>query len=339
MEERMAKIAINGLGRVGRQVLKHLVTRYPEITVVAANDVADEATLAHLLKYDSNYGTWDVDIRGNEGIIKVDGHEIRVFREKDPTALPWQELGIDIVIESTGVFTEAEKARGHITAGAKKVIITAPAKGEDFTVVLGVNEDLLDISKHTIISNASCTTNSLAPIVKVLHDNWGVERGYMTTIHSYTLDQRILDAPHKDLRRARNAATNIIPTTTGASKAVALVIPDMKGRLDGISLRVPTATVSITVFDAVLAKPATRDEINAALKAASETSMKGYLGYNDLPLVSSDYRGTTYSGIVDGLSTKASGTLAQVLSWYDNEWGYSARVADLTKLIVMKASY
>jgi glyceraldehyde 3-phosphate dehydrogenase len=335
----MAKVAINGLGRVGRQVLKHLVTRYPEIEVVAANDITDVHTLAHLLKYDSNYGTWNVDIKETQDAILIDGHEIKIFSEKDPAALPWGKLGIDIVIESTGFFTDADKARAHINAGAKKVLITAPAKGEDITVVLGVNEQLLDMSKHVIISNASCTTNSLAPVVKVLHDNWGVEKGYMTTVHSYTLDQRILDAPHKDLRRARNAGTNIIPTTTGATKAVALVIPDLKGKLDGISLRVPTPTVSITVFDAVLGKPATKEEINAAIKLASETTMKGYLGYNELPLVSSDYRGTLYSGIVDGLSTMANGTLVQVLSWYDNEWGYSARVADLTKLIVQKASY
>lgn len=335
----MAKVAINGLGRVGRQVLKHLVTRYPEIEVVAANDITDVHTLAHLLKYDSNYGTWNVDIKETQDAILIDGHEIKIFSEKDPAALPWGKLGIDIVIESTGFFTDADKARAHINAGAKKVLITAPAKGEDITVVLGVNEQLLDMSKHVIISNASCTTNSLAPVVKVLHDNWGVEKGYMTTVHSYTQDQRILDAPHKDLRRARNAGTNIIPTTTGATKAVALVIPDLKGKLDGISLRVPTPTVSITVFDAVLGKPATKEEINAAIKLASETTMKGYLGYNELPLVSSDYRGTLYSGIVDGLSTMANGTLVHVLSWYDNEWGYSARVADLTKLIVQKASY
>lgn len=335
----MAKIAINGLGRVGRQALKHLVTRYPEIEVVAANDITDVHTLAHLTKYDSNYGTWNADIKETEDAIIIDGHEIKIFREKDPAALPWGKLGIDIVIESTGLFTDAEKARAHITAGAKKVLITAPAKGEDITIVLGVNEGLLDVTKHTIISNASCTTNSLAPVVKVLHDNWGVEKGYMTTVHSYTQDQRILDAPHKDLRRARNAATNIIPTTTGATKAVALVIPDLKGKLDGISLRVPTPTVSITVFDAVLSKPATKDELNAAFKLASETTMKGYLGYSELPLVSSDYRGTLFSGIVDALSTMANGTLIQVLSWYDNEWGYSARVADLIKLIVQKASY
>src|SRR5659263_646787 len=279
----MAKIAINGLGRVGRQVLKHFITRYPELEIVAANDIADKQTLAHLLKYDSNYGTWDIDIEGKEGAIVIGGREVKIFREKDPAALPWGKLGIDIVIESTGMFTDADKARGHITAGAKKVLITAPAKGEDITIVLGVNEDLLDVSKHSIISNASCTTNSLAPVVKVLNDNWGVEKGYMTTVHSYTLDQRILDA--------------------------------------------------------VLTKPATREEINAALKEASEKRMKGFLGYNELPLVSSDYRGTIYSGIVDGLSTKSSGTLVQVLSWYDNEWGYSARVADLTKLIVTKASY
>ncbi|MCE5192942.1 MAG: type I glyceraldehyde-3-phosphate dehydrogenase [Candidatus Cryosericum sp.] len=335
----MAKVAINGLGRVGRQVLKHLITRYPEIEVVAANDITDVHTLAHLVKYDSNYGTWNVDIKETEDAIVIDGHEIKIFREKDPSALPWAKLGIDVVVESTGLFTDADKARAHISAGAKKVVITAPAKGEDITIVLGVNDGLLDTSKHTIISNASCTTNSLAPVVKVLHDTWGVEKGYMTTVHSYTQDQRILDAPHKDLRRARNAATNIIPTTTGASKAVALVIPDLKGKLDGISLRVPTPTVSITVFDAVLSKPTTRDELNAAFKLASETTMKGYLGYNELPLVSSDYRGTFYSGVVDGLSTMANGTLVQVLSWYDNEWGYSARVADLIKLIAQKASY
>lgn len=335
----MAKIAINGLGRVGRQVLKHLITRYPGIDVVAANDIADEKTLAHLLKYDSNYGIWDADIEGKEGAIVINGHEIKMFQERDPAALPWGKLGVDIVIESTGVFTDANKARAHITAGAKKVIITAPAKNEDVTIVLGVNEEVLDVSKHTIISNASCTTNCLAPVVKVLYDKFGVESGYMTTVHSYTLDQRILDAPHKDLRRARNAATNIIPTTTGASKAVALVIPALKGKLDGISLRVPTPTVSITVFDAVLGKATTKEELNAAFKEASETTMKGILGYSELPLVSSDYRGTKYSSIVDALSTKANGTLVQVLSWYDNEWGYSGRVADLADLIIKKASY
>mgnify|MGYP003587487882 CR=1 FL=1 len=336
----MAKVAINGFGRVGRQVLKRLFEVYPEIEIVAINDLFPADQLAFLAKYDSNYGTWQRDIKLDGNDLIIDGKRIKMFAEKDPSNLPWKDLGVDIVIESTGAFTKRDKAMFHIQSGAKKVIITAPAEGEDITVVLGVNDKLLDVDKHVIISNASCTTNSIAPVIKVINDKIGIEKGFLVTTHSYTQDQRLLDSPHKDPRRARSAATNIIPTTTGAAKAVALTIPELKGKLHGFALRVPTPTVSISVFEAVLKRNATVEEVNAFLKEASETYMKGYLGYTEEPLVSSDFKGTTYSGVVDALSTMVvDGNLLNVVSWYDNEWGYSCRVADLTHIIVEKAGY
>ena len=336
----MAKVAINGFGRVGRQVLKRLFEVYPEIEIVAINDLFPADQLAFLAKYDSNYGTWQRDIKLDGNDLIIDGKRIKMFAEKDPSNLPWKDLGVDIVIESTGAFTKRDKAMFHIQSGAKKVIITAPAEGEDITVVLGVNDKLLDVDKHVIISNASCTTNSIAPVIKVINEKIGIEKGFLVTTHSYTQDQRLLDSPHKDPRRARSAATNIIPTTTGAAKAVALTIPELKGKLHGFALRVPTPTVSISVFEAVLKRNATVEEVNAFLKEASETYMKGYLGYTEEPLVSSDFKGTTYSGVVDALSTMVvDGNLLNVVSWYDNEWGYSCRVADLTHIIVEKAGY
>lgn len=336
----MGKVAINGFGRVGRQVFKRLYEEYPEIEIVAINDLFPADQLAFLLKHDSNYGTWNAEIKVEDGFIIVDGKKTKVFAEKDPANLPWNELGVDIVIESSGVFTDGEKAKVHLSKGAKKVLITAPAKNEDITVVIGVNEHMLDMSKHNIISNASCTTNSIAPVVKVLHDKIGIEKGYLATVHSYTQDQRLLDSPHKDLRRARSAATNIIPTTTGAAKAIALVIPELKGKLDGMALRVPTPTVSISVFETLLKRQTTAEEVNALMKEASETYLKGILGYTEEPLVSIDFKGTTYSGVVDAQVTKVvDGTLLNIVSWYDNEWGYSCRVADLTKLICDKAGF
>ena len=336
----MAKVAINGLGRVGRQVFKRMFDTFPELDIVAANDLFPDDQLAYLIKHDSSYGTWERDIKVGDGFITVDGKKALMFAKRDPSELPWKELGIDIVIEATGVFRDRERAMMHINAGAKKVIITAPAKGEDITVVLGVNDKLLDPKKHTIISNASCTTNSIAPVVKVLQDKFGVISGYLTTVHSYTMDQRLLDAPHKkDWRRGRSAAINIVPTTTGAAQAVTLVIPELEGKLDGMAIRVPTPTGSISVFDAVMKRKVTVEEINAAMKEAHETYMKGILGYSEEPLVSMDYKGTTYSGIVDALSTRVVGDLAHVVSWYDNEWGYSCRVVDLAKLLAEKAGF
>jgi glyceraldehyde 3-phosphate dehydrogenase len=336
----MAKFAINGFGRVGRQVFKRMWEAYPQLEIVAINDLFPTDQLAFLLKHDSNYGTWPRDIKAEGSFISVDGRKVKVFAEKNPELLPWKDLGVDVVIESSGVFTDREKSELHIKAGAKKVIITAPAKGEDITVVIGVNDALLDMSKHVIISNASCTTNSIAPVIKVINDKIGIEKGYLITVHSYTQDQRLLDSPHKDPRRARSAATNIIPTTTGAAKAVTLTIPELKGKLDGMSLRVPTPTVSISVFEAVVKRTTTAEEVNAFLKEASETYMKGILGYTEEPLVSSDFKGMTESGAVDALTTKViDGTLVNLVSWYDNEWGYSCRVADLAQIIAEKAGY
>jgi glyceraldehyde 3-phosphate dehydrogenase len=336
----MAKVAINGFGRVGRQVFKRLIDSFPNIEIVAVNDLFPADQLAFLAVHDSNYGTWDKEIKVEENAMVVGGKTVKVFAEKDPSNLPWKELGVDIVIESSGVFTAKEKAMAHINAGAKKVIITASATNEDITVVIGVNEKLLDVERHVVISNATCTTNSIAPVIKVINDKIGIEKGYLVTTHSYTQDQRLLDSPHKDPRRARSAATNIIPTTTGAAKAVALTIPELKGKLDGMSLRVPTPTVSISVFEAYLKRNSTVEEVNAFLKEASETYMKGILGYTEEPLVSSDFKGTTFSGVVDALTTKVvDGNFLNVVSWYDNEWGYSCRVADLTDLISKKAGY
>jgi glyceraldehyde 3-phosphate dehydrogenase (phosphorylating) len=334
------RVGINGFGRVGRQVFKALRDSYPdEIEVVAVNDLTDAETLAHLLKYDTNYGETEEDISVEGNAIIVDDQRIMVTAEKDPANLPWKDLGVDIVIESTGRFTDAQKAAAHIQAGAKKVIITAPAKNEDITIVMGVNEEKYDPARHNVISNASCTTNCLAPVAKVILDNFGIVRGMMTTVHSYTNDQVILDFPHKDLRRARAAAQNIIPTTTGAAKAVALVIPELKGKFDGFALRVPTPTVSIIDFVAETEQPVTVDSVNQALKDAALNDDAEYdvLDFTDEPLVSMDFRGDPHSAIVDGLSTMVMGDkMVKVVAWYDNEWGYSCRVADLTAYVAEK---
>ena len=332
----MTKIGINGFGRIGREVFRVAFVN-PEAEIVGINDSGDCAALAHLPKYDSVHGTYDHEISCEENCIVVDGKKIPVFASPDPAKIPWGEVGADIVVESTGRFTEAAKAKAHLEAGAKKVIISAPAKGEDITIVMGVNQDKYDPEKHNIISNASCTTNCLAPFTKVLLNKFGIESGLMTTVHSYTNDQRILDLPHKDLRRARAAACSIIPTTTGAAKAVALVLPELKGKLNGFAMRVPTPNVSITDLTVLLKTDTTAEEINAALKEAAEGELKGIMGYNELPLVSKDYNGCPLSSIVDGLSTMMVGPrMAKVVSWYDNEWGYSNRVVDLANYIAKK---
>ena len=332
------KVGINGFGRVGRQVLKAIKENYRNVfDVVAVNDLFDARTNAHLFKYDSNYGIYGGTVEVVENDIVVDGDRIKVFAERDPAKLPWADLGVQIVIEASGVFTDAQKAVAHVNAGAKKVIITAPAKNEDITIVLGVNHDKYDPARHTIVSNASCTTNCLAPAAKVVFDNFGIIRGMMTTIHSYTNDQRILDVGHRDLRRARAGALNIIPTTTGAARALALVIPELKGKFDGFSLRVPTPTVSVVDFVAEMGKAATVAEVNGAFKAAAAGPLQGILGYTDEPLVSMDFKGDTRSSIVDGPSTMViGGTMVKVVAWYDNEWAYSLRVADLAKLMADK---
>jgi glyceraldehyde 3-phosphate dehydrogenase len=325
------RIGINGFGRIGRQTLKAMIERHPDaLEVVAINDLAPTATNAHLFRYDSTYGRYPGEVTSGESAITVDGHEIRAFSERDPAALPWGDLGVDIVIESTGIFTDAEKAKAHADAGAKKVIISAPAKNEDVTLVLGVNEDRYDPAQHHIVSNASCTTNALALPAKVIFDAFGIERGLMTTIHSYTNDQNVLDVFHKDLRRARSAGQNIIPTTTGAAKALALVIPELKGRFDGFSLRVPTPTVSVIDFVAITERPVTAETANDAMRAAADGPMRGLLGVTDEELVSMDFKGDDRSSIIDGASTMVTGdNLLKVIAWYDNEWGYSCRVADL----------
>lgn len=332
----MTKVGINGFGRIGREVFRVAFSN-PDVEIVAVNDLTDAETLAHLLKYDSVHGTFPHEVTVDGDNIVVDGQKVKVLAQTDPAKLPWGELGVEIVVESTGRFTEGPKAAAHISAGAKKVIISAPAKQEDITIVMGVNEDKYDPEKHNIISNASCTTNCLAPFTKVLMEKFGIESGLMTTVHSYTNDQRILDLPHKDLRRARAAACSIIPTTTGAAKAVALVLPELKGKLNGFAMRVPTPNVSITDLTVLLQKDTTAEEINAALKEAAEGKLKGILGYNELPLVSRDYNGCPLSSIVDGLSTMMVGPrMAKVVSWYDNEWGYSNRVVDLACYIAAK---
>jgi len=332
------RVGINGFGRIGRQTFKALLDYYPDdLEVVAVNDLFDTQTNAHLLKYDSTYGRFPGSVEAQGENLVVDGKPIRVLAMKDPAQLPWKDLGVDIVVESSGIFTDAPKAAAHLQAGARKVIISAPAKGEDITIVLGVNEDRYDPKKHHIVSNASCTTNCLAPATKVVFDNWGIKRALMTTIHSYTNDQRILDQAHRDLRRARSAALNIIPTTTGAAKAMALVIPELKGKFDGFSLRVPTPTVSIVDLVADTEKPTTVEDVNAAFQKASEGRMKGILGITMEPLVSMDFRGDARSSIVDGPSTMViDGTMVKVIAWYDNEWGYSVRVADLTNYMARK---
>ena len=332
----MIKVGINGFGRIGRNVLRIAQERLgSDIQIVAINARADANTLAHLFKYDSCYGIFngDVEVKDNETIL-INSNEVKILRNSDPADIPWGELGVDIVVESTGKFRDRESASKHLVAGAKKVIITAPAKGEDVTVVLGVNEKDYDNEKHNIISNASCTTNCLAPFAKVLDEKFGIEEGLMTTIHAYTNDQQLLDKTHKDLRRARAAAESMIPTTTGAAKAVAKVLPQLEGKLNGFSVRVPTPTVSLVDLVCTLKKGATIEEVNAALKEASEGELKGILGYCDLPLVSIDFRGDSRSSIIDALSTMAIGDkMFKVVSWYDNEWGYSTRTVDLVKYV------
>ena len=323
------QVGINGFGRIGRNVFRAALNN-PEINIVAVNDLTDAKTLAHLLKYGSVHGILDAEVKADGDAIIVNGKRIQVLAERNPVDLPWGKMGVEIVVESTGIFTAKEKAEAHIQAGAKKVIISAPATGEDVTIVLGVNEDKYDPKNHHVVSNASCTTNCLAPFVKVLNDSFGVKRGMMTTVHSYTNDQQILDLPHKDLRRARAAAENIIPTTTGAAKAVGLVLPELQGKLNGFSLRVPTPNVSVTDLVAELDKSVTAEEINDALKTAAAGPMKGILDFSNEPLVSKDYNGNPHSSIVDGLSTMViDGNMVKVVSWYDNEWGYSNRVVDL----------
>jgi glyceraldehyde 3-phosphate dehydrogenase len=331
----IVKVGINGFGRIGRNALKVAMNKYDDIQVAAVNDPYNTGTLAHLFKYDSVYGIFDGEVESKASSLIINGQEIKVFHERDPAEIHWGELGVDIVIESSGVFTSKDKAIKHIqSGGAKKVVISAPAKKEDITIVMGVNEDRYNPDKHHVISNASCTTNCLAPVAKVLMDNFGIVKGLMNTIHSYTNDQRILDLPHRDLRRARAAAINIIPTTTGAAKAVALVVPELKDKLNGFALRVPTPVVSIVDFTCLLRKSATAEQINDVMREASEGIMKGVLGYTEEPLVSADFKGSVYSSIVDGLSTMVvEDDLIKVILWYDNEWGYSHRLIDLVKFI------
>jgi glyceraldehyde 3-phosphate dehydrogenase len=333
-----SRLAINGFGRIGRQTLRALMERHSDIDVVAVNDLGDARTSAHLFKYDSTYGRYPGNVSHTADSLTVDARTIRLLQERDPAKLPWKDLNIDLVIESTGFFTDANKAKAHLDAGARRVVISAPAKNEDLTIVLGVNEDKFDPSKHKIVSNASCTTNGLGPPLKVIHDSLVVVKGTMTTVHSYTNDQRLLDFPHEDLRRARAAALNIIPTTTGAAKAIYLVIPEMKGKLDGFSLRVPTPTVSIIDLVVETQKPTTKDDLNALFRAAeSGDRMKGILGVVDDPVVSMDFRGDSRSSIVDALSTLVvGGNLLKVFAWYDNEWGYSCRISDLAAFILEK---
>ncbi len=328
------RVGINGFGRIGRQSLKAIIERAPGVEVVAVNDLIDVPTNALLFKHDSTYGAYPGEVSHTDDSIVVDGRAIKVLQVADPAQLPWGDLGVDIVVESTGRFTDADKARAHVEAGAKKVIISAPAKKEDITIVLGVNEGAYDPARHVIISNASCTTNCLAPAAKVVHDKFTIRRGLMNTIHSYTNDQRILDVAHKDPRRARAAGLNIIPTTTGAAKALALVIPDLKGKFDGFSLRVPTPTVSVVDFTAELDKETTLEELNQAFRDAAAGPLKGILGASDEPLVSTDFRGDARSSIVDLPSNMVlGGNFVKVIAWYDNEWGYSCRVADLVRFV------
>jgi len=332
------RVGINGFGRIGRQSLKAIIQRTPEVEVVAINDLVDPKMNAHLFKYDSTYGIYPGSVTAEESELVIDGRRIKVLASKDPAALPWGDLGVDIVVESTGLFTNAEKAAAHRKAGAKKVIISAPATGEDLTIVMGVNEKQYDPAKHHIISNASCTTNCLAPAAKVISDEWGIKRALMTTIHSYTNDQRILDVAHSDPRRARAASLNLVPASTGAAAAIARVIPELEGRFGGYSIRVPTPTVSIVDFTAELERSASIDAIHAAFRAAEAGPMAGILGVSDEPLVSSDYKGDTRSSIIDTLSTMMVGDkFVKIVTWYDNEWGYSCRIADLVRYVATHA--
>ena len=332
----MTRVAINGFGRIGRQFLKASIERHPEIEVVAINDLADPQMNAMLFKHDSNYGTYGGDVSATADSIVIDGRTLKVIQERDPAKLPWKALDIDIVIESTGLFTDATKAKAHIDAGARKVIISAPAKNEDKTIVLGVNEETYDPDKHTIISNASCTTNGLAPVAKVLNDEFGIEKGFLTTVHSYTNSQRILDVVAPEPRDARAAAMNIIPSTTGAAKAVALVIPELQGKFTGMSFRVPTPTVSVVDFTATLKRDVTKDEVNAAFKRASEGDLAGIMAYTEEPLVSMDFKGDSHSTIVSAVDTIVLGNMVKIISWYDNEWGYACRLADITAFVASK---
>jgi glyceraldehyde 3-phosphate dehydrogenase len=330
------KVGINGFGRIGRNIMRAALGN-KNIDFVAVNDLTNTETLAHLLKYDSILGNIDADVKASGDAISVNGDSFKVLSVKDPGALPWKDLGVDVVFESTGRFTDRDGASKHITAGAKKVIITAPAKKPDITVVMGVNNQAYDPATHNIISNASCTTNCLAPAAKVLHETFGIKKGWMTTVHSYTNDQNLLDLPHKDLRRARAAALSIIPTTTGAATAVGEVLPELKGRLDGIAMRVPTANVSVVDLAAVLEKPATKETVNQAFRTAAEGSLKGILTMSDVPLVSIDFRGNPYSSIIDSAYTAVmEGDFVKILTWYDNEWGYSMRCVDLLEFLAGK---
>lgn len=330
------RVAINGFGRIGRNILR-ASHKDSDIEFVAINDITDPKTLAHLLKYDSVLGMIDAEVASGENSISVNGKEICVIAERDPAKLPWAEMKVDIVLECTGLFTNREKAAGHLSAGAKKVIISAPAKNEDITVCMGVNNDKYVPAEHSVISNASCTTNCLAPIAKVIHSNFGIKKGLMTTVHAYTNDQKILDLPHKDLRRARAAALSMIPTTTGAAKAVSLVLPALKGKLDGLAVRVPVPTVSLVDLVVELDKEVAAEEVNAALKKASEGELNGILEYCEEPCVSIDFKANPHSSIVDALSTKViGGNMLKVLSWYDNEWGFSCRMKDLVRFIASK---
>jgi glyceraldehyde 3-phosphate dehydrogenase len=331
------RIGINGFGRIGRNFAKALFENHPEIEIAAVNDLIGPAECAHLFKYDSNYGTYDGTVVAEDDAIVVDGRRIKVTAERDPGKLPWKQLGVDLVVESTGLFTDAAKARAHIDGGgAKKVIISAPAKGEDVTIVLGVNDNVYDPEKHNVISNASCTTNCLATAVKPIVDHLGWKKGFMTTVHSYTNDQVVLDGPHKDIRRGRNAATNIVPTTSGAAKALYLTIPEVKGTFDGFALRVPTPTVSMVYLVAQVKRETTKDEVNAFLRADADGPLSKYVQYTEEELVSSDFKGSQYSSIIDAKLTQAVGDLVQVCAWYDNEWGYSCRLADLAAMILEK---
>ncbi|MDR7561686.1 MAG: type I glyceraldehyde-3-phosphate dehydrogenase [Armatimonadota bacterium] len=327
----MVRVGINGFGRIGRQSLRAMLERYPErLQVTAVNDIADLRTNAHLFKYDSNYGTFPGQVEARDGELRVNQWTMKVFSEREPSAIPWREAGVDIVVEATGRFTAAEKARGHLAGGARKVVITAPAKGEDITLNMGVNHELYDPRVHTIVSNGSCTTNCLAVTAKVLSREFGIRRGFMTTVHSYTNTQRILDVVGENLREARAAALNIIPATTGAARAIFLVLPELRGKMHGIALRVPTPTVSIVDLVCELERPVTADAVNAAYRRYSQEEMRGYLGYSEEELVSMDYKGSPYSAVVDApLTTVIEDTLVKVMSWYDNEWGYACRVADL----------
>jgi len=330
------RIGINGFGRIGRLFLKAVLERHPDLDIVAVNDLADPKMNAHLFKHDSNYGNFKGDVSATADAIVIDGRSVKVLQDRDPAKLPWKALGVDIVIESTGFFTDATKAKAHLDAGAKYVIISAPAKNEDKTIVLGVNEEEFDPEKHHIISNASCTTNGLAPVAKVLNDEFGIEKGFLTTIHSYTNSQKVLDVTSDDPRDARSAAENIVPHDTGAAKAVALVIPELKGKFTGMAFRVPTPTVSVVDFVATLKRDVTKDEVNAAFKRASEGDLQGIMSYTEEPLVSSDLKGDEHSTIVSGIDTIALGNMVKVISWYDNEWGYACRLADITAFVASK---